>query len=541
MSRELGDFQTPSPLVGLILDRLEVDGVAWERVLEPTVGQGAFVSGLIGRGVPPREILGIEIQQKHLDDARESTRSATTRVELKLANLFEADLRRDLDWTTNGPILVIGNPPWVTNAELGSLDSKNLPTKSNIKRERGLDAKTGRANFDLAEAIWLKLIEELAIEAPSIALLCKTTVARNVLEHAFQRDLPIGAAWIARIDAQRWFKASVDACLFFVKIDPRRRAWDRIPLYPSLESRTPVSALGFAKGRMVNDIDAYKAFSRFDGDSLLEWRQGIKHDAADLMELTESPEPGRAWLNRRGQRVHVESEYVFPLLKGADLLSRVGPAGVWSVIVTQSKAGRATDPLRLGYPRLWAYLQSNRDDFRKRKSSIYQNAPEFAMFGVGPYSFAPFKVAIAGLSKTPIFHAIAPRSGKPTLFDDTCYFLPCQTAEQAAILVALLNSEESNGLIKTLMSPASKRSITKTLLRRIDLAALLREVDQGRLMSSAELAFRGLSGDDPEWPDDIESLLRPSVAADHEIDPFKSPMETSLSWPSPPSITSANR
>ena len=68
----------------------------------------------------------------------------------------------------------------------------------------------------MAEAVWLKLIGELADRAPTIALLCKTSVARRILERANRTRLPIASASIHRLDAARWFGAAVDACLFQV-------------------------------------------------------------------------------------------------------------------------------------------------------------------------------------------------------------------------------------------------------------------------------------------------------------------------------------
>ncbi len=61
----------------------------------------------------------------------------------------------------------------------------------------------GLANFDVAEAVWLKLIFELAEQAPTIALLCKTAVARKVLEFVHRAGPPIAEASIHRIDALR--------------------------------------------------------------------------------------------------------------------------------------------------------------------------------------------------------------------------------------------------------------------------------------------------------------------------------------------------
>ena len=37
-----------------------------------------------------------------------------------------------------GNWLVLGSPPWVTNGELGRLNSTNLPARSNVQGHRGL-------------------------------------------------------------------------------------------------------------------------------------------------------------------------------------------------------------------------------------------------------------------------------------------------------------------------------------------------------------------------------------------------------------------
>mgnify|MGYP006991333775 CR=1 FL=1 len=41
----------------------------------------------------------------------------------------------------SGHVLVIGNPPWVTNSALGALGGNNLPEKTNFQRLGGFAAK----------------------------------------------------------------------------------------------------------------------------------------------------------------------------------------------------------------------------------------------------------------------------------------------------------------------------------------------------------------------------------------------------------------
>ena len=95
------------------------------------------------------------------------------------------------------------------------------------------------------------------------------------------------------------------------------------------------------------------------------------------------------------------------------------------------------------------------------------------MFGVGDYSFAPYKVAISGLHKDPEFRLVEPVDGRPTMLDDTCYFLPCRTLDQARLLEPTLNAPVSLELIRALIFRDAKRPVTKAVLQRVDLKAIL--------------------------------------------------------------------
>lgn len=512
MRRDFGDYQTPPALVAAVLDALGQIGERWPRVLEPTCGRGHFLAGLIGLATPPREIQGIEIQAVHLDQARALARGAgPVRVDFTRASLFDVDLRRDLHWGRRGPLLVVGNPPWVTNAELGLLASGNLPRKRNVRGLRGIDARTGASNFDLAEAVWLKLLDELAAEEPTIALLCKRSVARNVLAFAERAELPVAAASIHRVDAQKWFRAAVDACLLRVTLGARReeRA-GRVPVFPDLRAREPESVLGFVRGRLIADLGAYEARAFADGICPLTWRQGVKHDAAPIMELarTSGSEP---WRNKLGEVVDVEPDWIFPLLKGADLAGSSPVATRRGVIVTQRRIGQDTRALECQAPRLWGYLMRHAAAFARRKSSIYRDRPPFALFGVGPYSFARFKVAVSGLHKAPRFHAVGPVAGRPVLLDDTSYFLACDTAEQAALVAALWNDPIALDLLRALTFRDAKRPITKRVLQRVDLKAVAGRADRAALLARAEADRERLAGAPARpafpWPEALESML----------------------------------
>ncbi|HEU0003412.1 MAG TPA: hypothetical protein VFQ36_21070 [Ktedonobacteraceae bacterium] len=508
MDREFGDFQTPQLLVDAVLKCLRSSGKEWSRVIEPTCGRGNFIEGLLKQALPPDEIQGIEIQDAHANLACKVTKqSVKTRVVIQRANLFDLHLQRNIHWSGNGSLLVLGNPPWITNAELGSLESTNLPAKTNVKGLQGLEARLGKSNFDIAEYIWLKLIRELVSEQPTIALLCKTSVARNVLQFAFEASLPIRNASIRKIDAKKWFGAAVDACLFCVEVGSGEPYY-AATLYDDLFTDEPVSIMGMVGKQLVGDMLAYQQVAPIDGISPVTWRQGLKHDAASVMELSYDTHGNLH--NKSGEIVVVEPDYIYPLLKSSDLFNKVNMHPHRAIIVPQTRPGENTLALQQTAPRLWSYLTAHMDIFSQRKSSIYQGQPPFTIFGIGEYSFAPYKVGISGLHKTPRFRAIGPIDGLPVMLDDTCYFIACNSAEQAAFLTALLNDPLCLELIQSIAFLDAKRPITKKLLQRIDLRVLYHKVDRHAhlLRFKSELERLGFERDLQEREaDSIERFL----------------------------------
>ncbi len=508
MTRDFGDFQTPPALVTAILRLLGPVGNRWPRVLEPTCGTGNFISGLLQLDERPKEIQGLEQQDSHVREAeRVALGVPAVRICIRTANIFQVDLRKDVHWVESGPLLVLGNPPWVTNAELGSLDSTNLPPKTNQRKLRGIDALTGESNFDLAEHIWIKILTELGTERPTIAMLCKTTVARNVLRFAHENGVPVHTASLHKIDAKKWFRATVEACLLIVRVGSAVGPFEA-QVYPDLTFAGAISAVSVQGDSLVWDRGRYNRSSAIEGSCSLGWRQGIKHDAAKVMELTDSDETLR---NRLGETVQVESAYVYPLLKGSDLFNGREASPRFSVIVTQNHLAENTEELQEKAPKLWAYLRSHEDFFTKRRSSVYVGRSRFCMFGVGEYAFAEYKVAIAGFYHTPRFRALGPRQGRPVMLDDTCYFVVCRSAEHAALVVSLLNDPISESFLKSMIFPDAKRPVTKGLLKRIDLCKLLDLADSQTLRSRYSAEVERLTGTTPHTPchkaDDLKSLL----------------------------------
>src|SRR6266568_9677321 len=112
--------------------------------------------------------------------------------------------------------------------------------------------------------------------------------------------------------------------------------------------------------------------------------------------------------------------------------------------------------------------------------------------GIGDYSFAPYKVAISGLHKIPRFRAIGPVNRRPVMVDDTCYIIPCYTAQQAAFLASLFNDPMCLDFINSMIFSGAKRPITKKLLQRINLRSLYNLVERQLLVLRAKTELERL-------------------------------------------------
>ena len=410
------------------------------------------------REFPQARLAGWDINGEYVEKARAALAEsgASERSIVLTQDFFDHDWNARIS-AVDQRLLILGNLPWVTNSTVSGLNGSNLPAKENFHRLRGIEARTGKSNFDISEWMLIRLLESLRGMSATVAMLCKTATARKLLRFGWRNDGRIETASMYRIDAKKQFMASVDACLLLIQTGSNGRV--EAPVYDHLDAQTPSKTLGLAGEDLVSDIRSYKKLRRFEGLSPYQWRSGVKHDCASVMELRR--DDGDALRNKLGEQVEVESDYLFPLLKCSDLANgRTEPRRF--VLITQTRVGEDTSVISRIAPRTWDYLDSHRLLFDARKSSIYANRIPFALFGIGDYSFTPWKVAISGLHKTPRFVTIGPFQNKPVFFDDASYFLPFESPEEALVVAKILNSSQSLDFISSLIfedSSAPSRSI----------------------------------------------------------------------------------
>ncbi len=241
---EFGDFQTPLTLARDACLLLVAQGVQVDAVVEPTCGRGAFLVAA-AKAFPTARMFGWDINHDYVQHTKSAMaeEGVSERVIVAQQDFFAHDWASELS-NIHGRLLILGNLPWVTNAVVSGINGSNLPAKENFLGLRGLDARTGKSNFDISEWMLICLVKALRGRAATIAMLCKTSTARKVLRYSWQNDGRIARASLYRIDTKGHFGAAVDACLLVAHLAENGAA--EAPVFDGISPNGTPITLGLA-------------------------------------------------------------------------------------------------------------------------------------------------------------------------------------------------------------------------------------------------------------------------------------------------------
>jgi len=241
-------------------------GVRPISIVEPTCGKGNLLISALKVFSQTEKAVGADINSKYLQILQSNIikEDIGTPLTVLHTDFFLTDWKSVIDELPE-PILIIGNPPWVTSADLGTLQSSNLPEKSNFQGHNGLSALTGKSNFDISEWMLLQNLKWLQTKTGTIAMLCKTAVARKVSLAAWKTSVRIKSAKILRINARKHFDASVDACLFILQLEDGNPTY-RCEVYDSITSLRPESEIGYRNNAAIPNIQMYDELNYLLGE-----------------------------------------------------------------------------------------------------------------------------------------------------------------------------------------------------------------------------------------------------------------------------------
>ena len=123
---QYGDFQTPPELARATCELLSRAGLEPSSIVEPSCGTGVFLMEALARFPRVTTAFALDIDPQHVKTTLSAVagrkKKKRSHVIVHHDDFFRIDWTRVLDDLPE-PVLVIGNPPWVTNAELGATAS----------------------------------------------------------------------------------------------------------------------------------------------------------------------------------------------------------------------------------------------------------------------------------------------------------------------------------------------------------------------------------------------------------------------------------
>lgn len=472
LKKEFGDYQTPDAFAEIVCNLLRDKlNIVPHTVIEPTSGVGNFLNAALNSFNTIERAIGLEINPDYCNECQK--RIIDERLQVINDNFFTYRIEKHIG---EEETLFVGNPPWATNSELNF----NLPEKVNLKKLSGTDAITGASNFDICEYIILKLIEKSLNKRVEIAMLCKTSVARNVLLEIERNDVCIDTVKMYNFNSSKIFGVSAPACLLFIEMSTTGTKCRECDIYEIDRPNVVIGKIAFKNGKLSN---CNEAVIDLDGECCIEWRQGVKHDCAGVMELERENE--NWYKNKNKEEIELENSLVFPLMKSSSFKKPVINSNFSKyVIVTQKRVRGETGYIEKEAPKTWKYLCDRKVVFDSRKSSIYKGSPAFSMFGIGDYSYAEYKVGISGFYKKPLFALLynEKKIDQPIMLDDTSYFLSFDNYSEAYTCMLLLNSERVQNFLLSISFQDAKRPYTKKVLQRLDLNKCVQNIEFDELV-----------------------------------------------------------
>ena len=231
---EYGDYQTNTELSDKAVALLISKKISPEIIIEPTCGKGNFIIASLKNFSNIKKMFGIEIYKPYvwetkfniihsylINNSLQNTSNNKPEIEIIHCSVFDYDFKEIARQFTSDRILIIGNPPWVMNATLGSLNSKNLPKKTNFKNHNGLDAMTGKGNFDIAEFITLSLLRTFQKMEGHLFFLVKNSVIKNIIFEQPRNNFEINSLEKYGIDSKKEFNVSVESSLFYGQLNSK--------------------------------------------------------------------------------------------------------------------------------------------------------------------------------------------------------------------------------------------------------------------------------------------------------------------------------
>lgn len=452
--RVLGEFYTPDWLVQRVL---EVGGYAGERMLDPACGAGAFLQRAGARAT------GWDINPLAIEMARR----ACPEARLAVCDAFAAP-HEDFEF-------IAGNPPWVNWRHLSALYRERVAPlwkEYGLFTQKGLKARLGGAMDDLSSLMTYVCAERHLVTGGRLAFLLPAAIfqaaggGEGFRRFALPGGMFLRVVRVEEVAEQNLFEGAMTRPAIAVFEKSRTATVYPVPYVRGGEEchARPVAADPASPWSIIRSADAaavpswlnsaepqaephYRARigAHAGGAAGVYWVDIVEDRGATLLIRN------RACAGRNvfpEVTAEVERDLVRPLVRGRDLKDgRARPSA--HIVMPYGPEGKVLSEhgMRAGFPLTFRYFENFRDALLARahyRQHFAKGAkPYWSMFNVGPYTFAPHRVAWREQSAK--FQCALLEAGH--IADAKLITVACGSAEEARYLLDFLSSDEVRAFV----------------------------------------------------------------------------------------------
>lgn len=529
----LGEYYTPRGIADLAVAELDVAHT--DRVLDPGCGAGVFLtacldeiatsdqqdvsatdrlarctSSVVGFDLNPVAVKAAKLAYlcRLFDDLAASDRdeiSVPVFLTDSLALVREPEIRFRGDPLDEQFDALVGNPPWIPWQRVADRVKdglrENYVEKLGLQPHSGMDARLGHSNDDLAVPfVWICIHRYLRTGGTATFVLKRDSMrgpAGAVLRQLRVGDRDLALTHVQDFGAVEPFpEVGANAALYTFSADTDNSfpipttVWTArdgtTPEYGSLAALERTLSATETELHPLDPTDATSAWVRADaergalGDCDHEIRHGLKDDANDVFGLD------------RPDLATVDADLVYPYIKSRHV-RKYGLTGHDLRLVPMESAGADNESwLRDTYPATYEYLRGHRGELEGRSSSWLDSGAFYSMFGLGEYTWAPYKVVWCRLGFKPDFAVVSTRTDpdlgeKIVVPGDHYMFIATGDAETAHVLCALLNSAPYQRTLRDITSEG-KASLSKSVVSELALPEAADIEHRSRLATLSQTA-----------------------------------------------------
>ncbi|MGH9737567.1 MAG: Eco57I restriction-modification methylase domain-containing protein [Candidatus Acidiferrales bacterium] len=183
------------------------------------------------------------------------------------------------------------------------------------------------------------------------------------------------------------------------------------------------------------------------GANAVYWVEVLGERPGDILIIANIIEGAKKKVERTNAAI--ESELVYPLLRGADVSHWTATPNAHIILTHEPTTRLKAIPerrMQTDYPKAFAYFKRFEDMLRKRaafRRYFKEDAPFYSIFNIGEYTFSKWKVVWREQASGLTAAVVGPLKHKVVIPDHKLMLVALETGDEAHYMCAALNSSPS--------------------------------------------------------------------------------------------------